>query len=156
MSFTTLQSLLTLTEADDAAMANLGPKEHPTLSRAEMVRFADKIGQAQAKLDEIESIFKHAPGATGPAHKLHHIGVKAGADMSALSDVQNKIHDLGNAIDELHMMWGSSMQQDTGAFDDQDPDASTDEAPAEDEADTEADPMAEPIDDDEDAVKAKP
>jgi hypothetical protein len=155
MSFTTLQSLLTLTEADDAAMANLGPKDHPTLSRAEMVRFADKIGQAQAKLDEIESIFKHAPGATGPAHKLHHIGVKAGADMGALTDVQNKIHDLGNAIDELHMMWGSSMQQDTGAFDDQDTAASADEAPA-DDADTEADPMAAPAEDDEDAVKAKP
>lgn len=152
MSFSTLQSLLTLTEADETALANNGPKEHPTLSRAEQVRFADKIEQAQSKLEEIESIFKHAPGATGPAHKLHHIGVKAGADMGALTDVQNKIHDLANAIDDLHMMWGTEMQQATGAFD-ADEEPTDDEVPAEEPVDDEADPMAD--EEPEVATKAK-
>lgn len=120
MSFSTLQSLLTLNEGDDAVLSNYGPKDHPSLSRAELVRFNDKISQAQAKLEEIESVFKHAPGATGPAHKLHHIGVKAGSDMAVLDAVQRKIHELADAIDELHQAWGSGMMQDTGAFDDTD------------------------------------
>lgn len=118
MSFSTLQSLMTLSE--DVA-SQTGPKSHPSLTHAEIVRFDDKISQAQAKVEELEAIFKHAPGATGTAHKLHHIGVKSGADMSALDAVQKKINELADAIDELHQMWGTDMMGATDAFGDDEP-----------------------------------
>jgi hypothetical protein len=139
MEFATLKSLLdTLVNegADINSDYGLGMKEHPSLSRAEIVRMNDKFSQAQAKLEEIENIFKAATGATGPAHKLHHIGVKGGLDVSAISAVQQKIRELADAIDDCHQMWGTSVQGDTGAFDD---DTATPAAPGSDSDTIDAD-----------------
>jgi hypothetical protein len=140
MSFTTLSGLLSLHESatpitEDQDEYGMGPKPHPVLSRAEIVRFYDKIDQARNKLEEIESIFKHAPGATGQAHKLHHIGVKAGGDMGALDAVHSAIETLFNAVDDLHQAWGTGMQQDTGAFDEPAEPAPEDETPPDEDLD---------------------
>jgi hypothetical protein len=137
MTFKTLSALLEtqakLTEdAVDDMGGGLGPKAHPVLSRAELVRFGDKMDQAINKLEEVRSIFKHVPGMTGPAHKLGHIGEKGGMDMSLFADVNSKLDALEGAIEELHQGWGSQVQQDTGAFDEAD--AATDTADV--EADT--------------------
>lgn len=161
MTFKTLSSLLSITQiaeaatdmpADDDSVSamggGLGPKPHPVLSRAELVRFGDKMDQIHGKLEEIRSILKRADGATGPAHKLHHIGTKGGMDMGNFDDVEAKLDDFENAIDELHQSWGSQMQSETGAFGDEDdaaPDAEADadDLPAEEDAAT-PDPLAEP------------
>jgi hypothetical protein len=161
MEFATIKSLLDtlVTEgADINSDYGLGTREHPSLSRAEIVRMNDKFTQAQAKLEEIENIFKSAAGVSGPAHKLHHIGVKGGLDISAISGVQQKIRELGDAIDDCHQMWGTSVQGDTGAFDDDttsapnpeevdaDMDISDegDAAPADTDVDADMDPEADP------------
>jgi hypothetical protein len=160
MSFKILSALLatqqSLTEADDSAELDMGggigPKPHPVLSRAELVRFSDKLDQAYNKLEEIRSIFKHAPDATGPAHKLHHIGTKGGFDLSAFDDVVQKIDDLEGAINELHQSWGTQVQSDTGAFDEgdgaTDHEADADDLSVEPETppadETPDDPLAEP------------
>lgn len=134
MSFSTLSGLLNLRQSaaitENQDEYGMGPKPHPVLSRAEIVRFYDKMDQARDKLEEIESIFKHAPGATGQAHKLHHIGVKAGGDMGALDTVQHAITNLFDAIDDLHQAWGTGLQQDTGVFD-----QSEDETPPDENTD---------------------
>jgi hypothetical protein len=155
MTFKTLSALLEshnqLQEAAGPSVdgaderLGLGPKPHPILSRAELVRFMDKLDQANNKLEEVRSIFKAVPDATGPAHKLHHIGAKGGFDMGAFDDVVKKLDALENAIDELHQSWGIQMQSETGALDDDpegpaaemdamEPEADTDDLPPEDEA----------------------
>lgn len=147
MTFKTLSSLLAshhaLNEASDdelgSATGLVGPKAHPVLSRAELVRFSDKLDQARTKLEEVRSIFKEAPGATGPAHKLHHIGTKGGFDMGAFSAVNKKLDDLEDAIDELHQAWGMQVQSETGLMDEDeaaptDVEADADDLPPEDEA----------------------
>lgn len=146
MTFKTLSSLLAtqlaLTEASDelgSASGLVGPKAHPVLSRAELVRFADKLDQARNKLEEVRSIFKEAPGATGPAHKLHHIGAKGGFDMGAFGVVNTKLDELEDAIDELHQAWGMQVQSETGLMDDEDdaepmdPEADADDLPPPDD-----------------------
>lgn len=142
MTFKTLSALLEsrvkLSETIDDMGGGLGSQAHPVLSRAELVRFADKMDQALNKLEEVRSIFRHVPGATGPAHKLGHIGQKGGFDMSHFDQVNKTLDQLENAINELHQSWGTQIQQETGAFDDAEP------SDQEVEPDQDAEPVEEP------------
>jgi len=152
MTFKTLAALLEShaklhESADDMGGTGLGPKPHPVLSRAELVRFGDKMEQAINKLEEIRSIFKHVPDATGPAHKLGHIGEKGGFDMSHFNGVNALLDKLEEAIEDMHMDWGTQVQSETGAFGDDDEPADADvEAEAEADADDlPAEPNSDPL-----------
>lgn len=137
---------------DDSASdmgGGIGSNPHPVLSRAELVRFADKIDQAHGKIEEVRSIFKSAEGATGPAHKLHHIGSKGNMDMSHFQEVNDMLDKLEQAVDDLHQSWGTQIQQDTGALDEpgaEDHEADTDDLNADDDTTSDATP---PTDDEE-------
>lgn len=121
MAFKTLSELSTLAavhlqEEGSYEEMGMGPKDHPTLSRAEMVRLYDKLDQAQNKVDELHSIFKSVEDVSGPAHKLHHIAQKGGFDMSHVDAVQALLDQLSTAIDDMHQDYGTNMQSDTGAM----------------------------------------
>ncbi len=124
MTFKTLSALLEsrpqIQEAPEQEGSSLiGPKQHSVLTRAELIRFGSKMDQAASKLEEIRSIFKHVPGASGPAHKLGHIGEKGGFDMSHFTGVNELLDKLEEAIEEMHMSWGIQVQSETGALDDE-------------------------------------
>ncbi len=102
----------TLEQEDDSHAES---DTHTILSPSELIRFNDRIYQAVSKLEELRSIFKYVPNATGPAYKLGHIGKKGGFDMAYFTDVNDLLDKLKETIEEMHMSW--SNQNENGAFD---------------------------------------
>jgi hypothetical protein len=149
MHFPTISDLLDLRALNEDAAEGLGmaAKDHPQLSRAEITRMASKFDRAREKLEEIQHIFKPVEDVKGPAHKLHHIGIKANLDPSAFEGVQAAIDSLAAAIDECQQSWGGDIQQDVaGADDTEDPADDTEDLAgdlADDDADLEEPPEVE-------------
>jgi len=120
MQFPTISDLLDLRSLNEDAAEGLGmvAKDHPQLSRAEITRMASKFDRAREKLEEIQHIFKPVEDVKGPAHKLHHIGIKANLDQSTFGEVLAAIDSLAAALDECQQSWGGDMQQDAASADD--------------------------------------